>query len=70
MSVHIQSNNASACNVISPLIKKPEKDFGFNDVGKGNLENCSYLFLQKCLLCSCVLLLKGINVYYHTCGKS
>ena len=65
-----EANNTSACNVITPLIKKPEKDFGFNDVGRGNLENCAYLFLQKSLLRCCILLLKGVNVYHHTCGKS
>ena len=66
MSFHIQVNNISAYNITSHLIKKPEKDLGFNDVGKGNLENHVYLNLQYSLLCPCVLLLKGINVYYHT----
>ena len=32
---HIQFNNVSTCNITSPLIKKPEKDFGFNAVGRG-----------------------------------
>ena len=35
MLFHIQFNNISAFNVSSPLIKKPEKDLGFKDVGSG-----------------------------------
>ena len=35
MSFHIQFNNVSTCNITAPLIKKPEKDFGFNAVGRG-----------------------------------
>ena len=35
LSFHVQFNNVSAYNVSSPLIKKPEKDLGFKDVGSG-----------------------------------
>ena len=34
-SFPIQFNNVSAFNITSPLIKKPEKDLGFKDVGSG-----------------------------------
>ena len=64
MSFPIQFNSVSAYYITSPLIKKPEKDLGFKDVGRG-ICNCVYLFVQKPLLCPCVLLLKGISVYYH-----
>ena len=48
MSFHVQFNNVSAYNVSSPLIKKPEKDLGFKDVGSGIWKiNCVHLFLQK-----------------------
>ena len=33
MSFHIQVNNISAYSITSHLIKKPEKNLGFNDVG-------------------------------------
>ena len=64
MSFPIQFNSVSAYYITSPLIKKPEKDLGFKDVGRG-ICNCVYLFVQESLLCTCVLLLKGISVYYH-----
>ena len=35
MSFPVQFNNVSAYNITSPLIKKPDKDLGFKDVGKG-----------------------------------
>ena len=65
MSFHIQVNNISAFSITSHLIKKPEKYLGFNVWGVG-LGNCVYLFFQYSLLCPCVLLLKGVTVYYHT----
>ena len=40
MSFHIQFNNVSTCNITAPLIKKPEKDFGFNAVGRGMWKLC------------------------------
>ena len=71
MSFPIQFNSVSAYYITSPLIKKPKKDLGFKDVGRGIFVQrgthnyCVYLFVQKSLLCPCVLLLKGISVYYH-----
>ena len=64
MSFHIQFNNVSACNVTSPLIKKPERDLGFNDVGRVIWKCvCTSFFKNPCYT---PVLLKGINFYYHT----
>ena len=35
MSFPIQFNNVSAYNITSLLLKKPEKDLDFKDVGRG-----------------------------------
>ena len=69
MSFHIQVNNISAYSITSHLIKKPEKDLGFNDVGSGIWKFC-IPFSSVLLAMPLCLLLKGINVYYHTGDES
>ena len=64
MSFPIQFNNVSAYNITSPLIKKPEKDLGFKDVGRGICKIVCTSLYKNCSDAR-VLLLKGIIVYYH-----
>ena len=64
MSFRIQFNSVSAYYITSPLIKKPEKDLGFKDVGRGICKIvCTSLYKNRCY--ARVLLLKGISVYCH-----
>ena len=52
--------------VTSPAIKKPEKDLSFKNVGRGIWKIVGTFFSKNRSYAPCVLLLNGINVYYHT----
>ena len=56
--------------VTSPAIKKPEKDLSFKNVGRGIWKIVGTFFSKNRSYAPCVLLLNGINVYYHTWDKS
>ena len=55
MSFHIQFNNVSTCNITAPLIKKPEKDFGFNAVGRGCGKLCVPLSSKHLAMLLCFI---------------
>ena len=49
MSFPIQFNSVSAYYITSTLIKKPEKDLGFKDVGRGICKIvCTSLYKNRC----------------------